>query len=260
MEKTDEKILTKEVPDDKKISDESYFLEGPHSRIKDFGFTLEIMWEFIKGFRTLHFVGPCVAVFGSARFGSDHKEYASAVKMGAAISQLGFGVMTGGGPGIMEAANKGAFESGGVSVGCNIRLPHEQKENPYLTREVTFNHFFVRKVLMFKYSYAFVVMPGGLGTLDELFEALTLIQTGKIKGFPVILFGKEYWSNLLKMLDTMWANKTIAVKDLELFLITDDIDEAIAHIRKNVTDKPWLLRKKIPKPLKFLGEKVFFWI
>ena len=179
--------------------------------------------------------------------------------MGAEISKLGFGVMTGGGPGVMEAANKGAFESGGISIGCNIKLPHEQKENPYLTREVTFEHFFVRKVLMFKYSYAFVVMPGGLGTLDELFEALTLIQTGKIKGFPVILFGKDYWNNLLKQLQTMEDNKTIDTKDLELFLVTDDIQETMNHIKRYATDKPWLMRKKIPKPLKFLGEKVFFW-
>lgn len=244
---------------DFKINRESYFLEGPHSRIKDFGFTLEIMFEFIKGFRTLHFAGPCVTVFGSARFSADHPVYKSSVEMGAEISKLGFGVMTGGGPGVMEAANKGAFESGGISIGCNIKLPHEQKENPYLTREVTFEHFFVRKVLMFKYSYAFVVMPGGLGTLDELFEALTLIQTGKIKGFPVILFGKEYWNNLLMQLQTMEDNKTIDTKDLELFLVTDEIQETMNHIKRYATDKPWLMRKKIPKPLKFLGEKVFFW-
>ncbi len=241
------------------INNESYFLEGPHSRIKDFGFTLEIMFEFIKGFRTLHFAGPCIAVFGSARFKPDHPVYSNSIVMGREISKLGFGVMTGGGPGVMEAANKGAFEAGGISIGCNIKLPHEQKENPYLTREVTFEHFFVRKVLMFKYSYAFVVMPGGMGTLDELFEALTLIQTGKIKGFPVILFGKEYWNNLLMQLQTMEDHKTIDAKDLELFLVTDDIQEAMSHIKRYATDKPWLMRKKIPKPLKFLGEKVFFW-
>lgn len=244
---------------DFKLNNESYFLEGPHSRIKDFGFTLEIMFEFIKGFRTLHFAGPCIAVFGSARFNKDHSVYKSSVEMGAEIAKLGFGVMTGGGPGVMEAANKGAFEAGGISIGCNIKLPHEQKENPYLTREVTFEHFFVRKVLMFKYSYAFVVMPGGMGTLDELFEALTLIQTGKIKGFPVILFGKQYWNNLLLQLKTMEDHKTIDTKDLEMFLVTDEIQEAMSHIKRYATDKPWLMRKKIPKPLKFLGEKVFFW-
>ena len=242
-----------------KLNRESYFLEGPHSRLKDFRFTLEIMFEFIKGFRTLHFAGPCIVVFGSARFKNDHPAYLNAIEMGREISKLGFGVMTGGGPGVMEAANKGAFEAGGVSIGCNIKLPHEQKENPYLTREVTFEHFFVRKVLMFKYSYAFVVMPGGMGTLDELFEALTLIQTGKIKGFPVILFGKDYWNNLLKLLENMEEQKTIEAKDLELFLVTDDIQEAMEHIKKYVTDNPYLLRKKIPRPLKFLGEKVFFW-
>ncbi|GDX52627.1 cytokinin riboside 5'-monophosphate phosphoribohydrolase [Bacteroidota bacterium] len=252
--------MNKDVaPSDFKINNESYFLEGPHSRLKDFGFTLEIMFEFIKGFRTLHFAGPCVVVFGSARFSTEHSVYKRAIEMGAAISKLGFGVMTGGGPGVMEAANKGAFEAGGISIGCNIKLPHEQKENPYLTREVTFKHFFVRKVLMFKYSYAFVAMPGGLGTLDELFEALTLIQTGKIKGFPVILFGKEYWSNLLMQLKTMEDNKAIDIKDFELFLVTDDIEETMNHIKRYATDKPWLMRKNIPRPLKFLGEKVFFW-
>ena len=244
---------------DFKLNNESYFLEGPHSRIKDFGFTLKIMFEFIKGFRTLHFAGPCIAVFGSARFNAEHSSYKNSVEMGKEISKLGFGVMTGGGPGIMEAANKGAYEAGGVSIGCNIKLQHEQKENPYLTREVTFEHFFVRKVLMFKYSYAFVVMPGGMGTMDELFEALTLIQTGKIKEFPVILFGKDYWNNLLKMLDTMLEQKTIEPKDLELFLVTDDIQEAMEHIKRYVTDKPGLLRKNIPQPLKFIGEKIFFW-
>ncbi len=249
----------KSVITDFKLNRESYFLEGPHSRIKDFGFTLEIMFEFIKGFRTLHFAGPCVVVFGSARFDSNHAVYKKAVEMGAAISELGFGVMTGGGPGAMEGANKGAIEAGGVSIGCSIQLAFEQKENPYLTREVSFKHFFVRKVLMFKYSYAFVAMPGGLGTLDELFEALTLIQTGKIKGFPVILFGKEYWDNLLKQLQTMEDSKTIDSKDLELFLVTDDIQEAVSHIKKFATDKPWLMRKKIPRPLKFLGDKIFFW-
>lgn len=134
--------MNKDVaPSDFKINNESYFLEGPHSRLKDFGFTLEIMFEFIKGFRTLHFAGPCVVVFGSARFSTEHSVYKRAIEMGAAISKLGFGVMTGGGPGVMEAANKGAFEAGGISIGCNIKLPHEQKENPYLTREVTFKHF-----------------------------------------------------------------------------------------------------------------------
>ncbi|HAP01223.1 MAG TPA: TIGR00730 family Rossman fold protein [Bacteroidetes bacterium] len=242
-----------------KLNKETYFLEGPHSRLKDFGFTLEIMFEFIKGFRTLHFVGPCITVFGSARFTELSPYYQKAVEVGAEITKLGFGVLTGGGPGIMQAANKGAYEAGGISIGCNIKLPHEQIANPYLTREVTFEHFFVRKVLMFKYSYAFIVMPGGMGTMDELFEALTLIQTGKIKGFPVVLIGKDYWANLLKMLDTMTENRTIDIKDLDLFLVTDDTQEAMEHIKRYATDKPWLLRKNIPRPLKFLGEKVFFW-
>lgn len=245
--------------DNFKFNHESYFLEGAHSRIKDFGFTLHVVREFIKGFRVLHFVGPCIAVFGSARIKEDNPYYNVGVEIGRAIANIGFGVMTGGGPGIMEAANRGAKEAGGVSIGCNIKLPHEQHENKYLDRSITFKHFFVRKVLMFKYSYAFIVLPGGLGTLDELFEALTLIQTGKIEGFPVVLFGKDYWENLVQMIDKMHEQKTIDKADLDLFLVTDSVTEAINHIKMSVTENPELLRKKVPRPLRFLGEKVFFW-
>lgn len=242
-----------------KFNHESYFLEGPHSRVKDFRFTLHVMREFIKGFRVLHFVGPCVAVFGSARFGEEHPYYRLGVEVGRAVANLGFGVMTGGGPGIMEAANRGAKEAGGLSVGCNIRLPHEQHTNKYLDRSVTFEHFFVRKVLMFKYSYAFIVLPGGMGTMDELFEALTLVQTGKIKEFPIILIGKEYWKNLMDMLDIMVKNQTIRKEDLDIFLLTDSVEEAISHIRETVTDNPELLKKNVPRPLRFIGEKVYYW-
>jgi len=245
--------------DNFKFNHESYFLEGAHSRIKDFGFTLHVVREFIKGFRVLHFVGPCIAVFGSARIKEDNPYYNVGVEIGRAIANIGFGVMTGGGPGIMEAANRGAKEANGVSIGCNIKLPHEQHENKYLDRSITFKHFFVRKVLMFKYSYAFIVLPGGLGTLDELFEALTLIQTGKIEGFPVVLFGKDYWENLVQMIDKMHEQKTIDKADLDLFLVTDSVTEAINHIKMSVTENPELLRKKVPRPLRFLGEKVFFW-
>src|SRR5215471_5155273 len=170
----------------KRFFSERKFLEGPRTRIKELAFTMEVVGEFIRGFRALHFVGPCVTVFGSARFNENHPYYKMAREMGAGIASMGFTVMTGGGPGIMEAANRGAHEAGGYSVGCNILLPGEQKANPYLDKWITLDHFFVRKVLLLKYSYAFVVMPGGFGTMDELFETLTLIQTGKMYSFPVI--------------------------------------------------------------------------
>jgi uncharacterized protein (TIGR00730 family) len=169
------------------------FLEGPRSRFEEFITLLKVMRDFLRGFRVLHFVGPCVTVFGSARIKPDDPNYELARKMGAAIARLGFTVMTGGGPGIMEAANRGAKEVGGRSVGCNIELPFEQPGNPYLDRCVRMHYFFVRKALLVKYSYAFVVMPGGAGTLDELFEAVTLIQTGKIKNFPIVIMGTDYW-------------------------------------------------------------------
>src|SRR6476659_8499992 len=163
------------------------FLEGPRSRFAEFFTLLRVMRDFLRGYRALHFVGPCVTVFGSARIKPDDPHYELARKMGAAIARLGFTVMTGGGPGIMEAANRGAKEVGGRSVGCNIELPFEQAPNAYLDRCVTMHYFFVRKVLLLKYSYAFVFMQGCSGTLDELFEALTLIQTRKIKNFPMVL-------------------------------------------------------------------------
>src|SRR6266487_1003212 len=156
------------------------FLEGPRSRFAEFCTLLRVMRDFLRGYRALHFVGPCVTVFGSARIKPDDPHYELALKMGAAIARLGFTVMTGGGPGIMEAANRGAKEVGGRSVGCNIHLPVEQNPNPYLDKFITLDNFFVRKVLLLKYSYAFVVMPGGFGTLDELFETITLVQTKKI--------------------------------------------------------------------------------
>ena len=164
-------------------------LEGPHSRRSELQLILVAVRDFISGFRALHFVGPCVTVFGSARTPESHPAYAMARAMGAGLTRLGFTVMTGGGPGIMEAANRGAREAGGRSVGCAIRLPKEQDVNRYLDRFVVCDYFFVRKTLLLKYSYAFVCMPGGMGTLDELFEALTLIQTAKVKRFPVVLYG-----------------------------------------------------------------------
>jgi uncharacterized protein (TIGR00730 family) len=207
------------------------FLEGPRSRFAEFCTLLRVMRDFLRGFRTLHFVGPCVTVFGSARIQRDDPHYELARKMGAAVARLGFTVITGGGPGIMEAANRGAKEAGGRSVGCTIELPSEQPTNAYLDRCVRLHYFFVRKTLLVKYSYAFVVMPRGAGTLDELFEALTLIQTAKIKNFPIVIMGTDYWKELIDFMNKMAQRGMIAPSDLSLIYATDSIDEAIAHIR-----------------------------
>jgi uncharacterized protein (TIGR00730 family) len=228
-------------------------LVGPRSRLEELKSLLLIAGEFIRGFRALHFVGPCVCIFGSARFKDDHPFYAVAREMGARVARLGFTVMTGGGPGIMEAANRGAREAGGPSIGCNIELPMEQRTNPYLDRWITFHHFFVRKVMMVKYSYAFVVMPGGLGTLDELFEALTLIQTKKILSFPVVVMDRGFWKPMEEMLAKMVAEATIAPEDLHLILLTDSVDEAIAHIEKHAIEQ-FGLRPKPPAASRMLGE------
>src|SRR3954471_24581556 len=192
------------------------FLDGPNSRIAEFCTLLRVMRDFLRGYRALHFVGPCVTVFGSARIKPDDPHYKLAREMGAAIARLGFTVMTGGGPGIMEAANRGARDVSGRSVGCGIELPQEQRPNPYLDRYVSMQYFFVRKTLLIKYSYAFVVMPGGAGTLDEFFEALTLIQTGKIKNFPIVIMGTEYWKGLIEFIRKMADAGTIARADLDL--------------------------------------------
>jgi hypothetical protein len=213
-----------------------------------------IMRELLRGFRALHFVGPCVTVFGSARFKEDHPYYALARDVGSRLAKIGFTVMTGGGPGIMEAANRGAREAGGRSVGCNIVLPTEQKPNPYLDRWVTLRYFFVRKVMLVKYSYAFVVMPGGVGTLDELFEATVLIQTKKILSFPVVLMGKEYWASLEDLLRQMVAAGTIGQSDLDLLLLTDSVDEAMQHIEKHAVEDFGLIRRKGPRKRSFLWE------
>ena len=235
--------------------EERIFLEGPQSRTRDFLFLIKTIREFIKGFRALHFVGPCVTVFGSARFKEDHPSYKLAREMGAGISNLGFTVITGGGPGIMEAANRGAKDVGGRSVGCNIVLPNEQKPNAYLDKFVNIRYFFVRKVLLTKYSYAYVVMPGGFGTMDELFEALTLIQTNFIKRFPVVLMDKKFYKLLAEQIDLMAAQGTIHPDDLKLLLYTDSVEEAIAHIEKNAIE-PFNLRKKESiKAIGILGEK-----
>src|SRR5215469_5327885 len=214
---------------------EHVWLEGPKSRSYELSFAFKVFSEFIKGFRTLHFVGPCIAVFGSARFKEGDFFYEKARELGKRIAEIGFTTMTGGGPGIMEAANRGAFENGGSSVGCNIRLPFEQKANPYVQTSITFEHFFVRKTMMVKYSYAFIIMPGGFGTMDEFFETITLIQTKMITQFPVVLFGKDYYKDLMEMIENMAKQGTIAKEDMKLVLVTDNIEEAISHIQTYMT-------------------------
>ena len=235
--------------------EEIKFLEGPQSRWEDFKMTAKVMLDFIRGFRALHFVGPCVTIFGSARFDEQHEYYKITQELAAKIARMGFTIMTGGGPGIMEAANRGARETGGRSVGCNIILPREQKYNPYLDKWVNIRYFFVRKTLLIKYSYAFVVMPGGFGTLDEFFEAITLIQTGKLLTFPIIIFGKAYHQDLLEHIDSMVLRGTIAKEDLSLFLVTDSIDEAVAYIHQNGVHRFNLQPKKDIKPFAWLFEK-----
>lgn len=229
-------------------------LEGPQSRFQELILLLRAGRDFIRGFRALHFVGPCVTVFGSARFDEHHRYYAMAREVGGALVRLGFTVMTGGGPGVMEAANRGAREAGGVSVGCNIELPFEQHPNPYLDRWVTTQYFWVRKVLLVKYSYAFIVMPGGFGTLDELTEALTLIQTRKILQFPIVLMGRDYWAPFLAMLKTMIDAGTIAAADLDLMLVTDSVPDAIDHIEIHAVQTFGLKRRKIRRARKIFGE------
>ncbi|HEX5170681.1 MAG TPA: TIGR00730 family Rossman fold protein [Cyclobacteriaceae bacterium] len=236
-----------------KPKDEEIFLEGPRSRSFEFFFAIRVLWEFIKGFRALHFVGPCITVFGSARFKEDHSYYKMAYEVGKKLAEAGVTVLTGGGPGIMEAANRGAFENGGISVGCNIELPFEQEANPYMHRWVTIKYFFVRKVLLVKYSFAFVVMPGGMGTMDEFFETLTLIQTGIIKDFPVVLIGKKYFEPLNILLKNMVDSGTISDKDLNLVLMTDDIEDANNYIQAYVIKNFHVSRSK---PSRLLREKI----
>jgi uncharacterized protein (TIGR00730 family) len=230
------------------------FLDGPRSRWDEFVFTVQVMVEFIRGFRALHFSGPCVTVFGSARFNEEHPYYVKARTLSAAIAKLGFTIMTGGGPGIMEAANRGAKDVGGKSLGCNIILPMEQKHNPYLDKFVNFKYFFVRKILLIKYSYAFIIMPGGFGTLDEMFEAMTLIQTKKIENFPVIIFSKEYHKELIEHFNLMIDKKTISTDDLKLFLVTDSVEEVIELLERTILR--FSLTYKKQKPKSWLGEEV----
>lgn len=233
---------------------EHVYLEGPKSRGYELRFAWKVFRELIHAFRCLHFVGPGITVFGSARFKEDHEYYHSARTFGRRIAEMGFTTITGGGPGIMEAANRGAFEAGGRSVGCNIRLPFEQAGNKYTHEAVTFEYFFTRKTVLIKYSYAFIIMPGGFGTMDELFETLTLVQTKTIDNFPIVLFGKEFYRELMDAILVMAQKGTISEKDMKLVLLTDSIDEAMDHIRKYITSNYkvrsrkhrlwWLLEKR----------------
>ena len=199
-----------------------------------------IMGEFVEGFDTLARVGPAVSLFGSARVKPDHPQYAAARETARLLARAGYAVITGGGPGIMEAANRGAREAGGLSIGCNIELPFEQGMNRWVELPVNFHYFFVRKTMFVKYSQAFIIFPGGFGTMDELFESLTLIQTGKIRNFPVVLFGKEYWGGLLAWLrDVMMAEGKIAANDVDLLVVTDSPEEAVrVVIASDATPEP----------------------
>lgn len=210
---------------------EKAFLRGRRSRHEDLESVVTIFLEFLRGFESFDFEGPCVTVFGSARIDESHEYYALAREMGGALAEAGYAVMTGGGPGLMEAANRGAREAGGVSLGCNIQLPQEQKPNPYLDKFIEFEHFFVRKVMFVKYSSAFVVMPGGFGTLDEAFEVATLIQTGKLERFPIIGLGGEFWLQLRKFArETMIGAGVISPEDIKFVHPAETVEEAMSFI------------------------------
>ena len=213
---------------------EIHYLEGPKERHRELWFAIRVMFQFLKGFRALHFVGPCITVFGSARFKDGHEYYEKAQAVGKAIAEMGFTTMTGGGPGIMEAANRGAFEAGGKSVGCNIVLPFEQQPNPYITPNLCFqfHYFALRKMHFLLRARALVVFPGGFGTLDELFETLTLLQTGKTRNITVVLIGQAYWERLLNW--SMLAEEgLIGLQDLSLFHFAETAQQAWDLISRN---------------------------
>ena len=210
---------------------EKAFLAGRRNREADLESAVRFFLEFLRGFESFDFEGRCVTVFGSARFGEGHPHYQLARELGNALARAGYVVMTGGGPGIMEAANRGAREAGGLSLGCNIRLPREQEPNPYLDRFIEFEHFFIRKVMLVKYSSAFVVMPGGFGTLDEAFEVITLIQTGKLDRFPIISMGGDFWSQLYGFArETMLKEGVISRDEVEFIHDAQTVEEALRII------------------------------
>ena len=235
--------------------DEKKFLDGPRSRWTEFKYAFSVFHQLIIGLRKLHFIGPCVTVFGSARFKEDHAYYKLTRDVSSKIADLGFAIMTGGGPGIMEAANRGAKDVDGLSIGCNIVLPNEQNHNLYLDDFVTLDYFFVRKELLRKYSFAFIVMPGGFGTLDEFFEALTLVQTKKTEQFPIVIMGVEFHKSLIEHIMKMAQEQTINNEDLKLILFTDSVEEAVEHIQKYSIDAFNLKLKRAKKTMWILGEK-----
>ncbi len=241
-------MVKKQPVNNKKLIE---YLEGPRSRWREYRFALIVFWQFIRATRTLHHVGPCITVFGSARFKEGHKYYEAAREFGKRIGQMGLTTMTGGGPGIMEAANRGAFENGFYSVGCNIFLPVEQKHNSYMHKWYTFKHFFVRKTLLIKYSYAFVIMPGGFGTMDEFFETLTLVQTKTITQFPIVLYGKDYFQPLMEYMEFLKSEGTISEADMKLVILTDDHNEAMDHIKTYII-KHYHVKKRPKRLWKFL--------
>jgi uncharacterized protein (TIGR00730 family) len=200
--------------------------------------TLRILGEFVEGFDALAEIGPAVTIFGSARVGRRNRYYAAARKVAQRLAEEGFAIITGGGPGIMEAANRGAKDGGGLSIGCNIELPFEQGLNEYIDLGMEFRYFFVRKTMFVKYAEGFVIFPGGFGTLDELFEALTLIQTGKVEHFPVVLYGKDYWGGLLGWIrEKPLYEEKVSPEDLDLLTITNDVEEACQAIVRSRTDR-----------------------
>jgi uncharacterized protein (TIGR00730 family) len=244
----EQEIFELELPD-------RTLLSGPSSRLRDLTTLIRVGKDLLTGFRALHFAGPCVTIFGSARTLPASRYYEMARQMGEASAKLGFTVVTGGGPGIMQAGNQGAIEAGGRSLGVNIELPYEQALNPYVQRSVTMRYFFTRKVVLVKYSYAFIIFPGGAGTMDEMFETMTLIQTGKLKIFPIILMGKDYWQPLVDFVKRMVGEGTINRDDPDLIFFTDDIGEATAHLQRYAVRQFGLRRKRAPKAIRLLGEK-----
>jgi hypothetical protein len=212
---------------------EAHFLRGKREHGEELATAGRVFLELVRGFAVLDDLGKCVTVFGSARFPEGHRYYTLARLLGRRLAEEGYTVLTGGGPGIMEAANRGAQEAGGLSVGCNIRLPHEQKPNPFLDRFIEFEYFFVRKVMLVKYSQGFVTMPGGFGTMDELFETATLVQTGKIERFPIIAMGSDFWLNIVALRDAAIAEGTIGADDEELYFRTDDVEETLQILARH---------------------------
>lgn len=244
----EQEIFELELPD-------RTLLSGASSRIRDLTTLFRVAKDLLVGFRALHFAGPCVTIFGSARTEPGTVYYEMARKMGAACAKLGFTVVTGGGPGIMQAGNQGAFEAGGRSLGVNIELPFEQAINRYVQRSVTMRYFFTRKVVLVKYSYAFIILPGGAGTMDEMFETMTLIQTGKLKIFPIIVMGKDYWQPLMDFVHRMVEEGTLSPDDPDLIFFTDDVEEAAAHLQRHAVRQFGLHRKRVPKAIRIFGEK-----